>query len=110
MGNRAMNADGAQKASGGKRILVTGGAGFLGSHLCERLLAEGNRVIALDSFWTGASTNIERFAGDRSFELVRHDVTEPLAVEVDEIYNLACPGSPAHYRADPIHTVKSTLR
>ena len=91
------------------RILVTGGAGFIGSHLCERLLSEGNEVICLDNFFTGRKENIAHLLEDHSFELVRHDVTEPILLEVDQIYNLACPASPIHYQFNPIKTVKTNV-
>ncbi len=91
------------------RILVTGGAGFIGSHLCERLLNEGNEVICLDNFFTGRKANIAHLLGNRAFELVRHDVTEPILLEVDQIYNLACPASPVHYQYNPIKTVKTNV-
>jgi UDP-glucuronate decarboxylase len=91
------------------RILVTGGAGFLGSHLCERLLGEGADVICIDNFFTGTRRNIEHLLDSKSFELVRHDVTFPLYVEVDEIYNLACPASPIHYQHDPVQTTKTSV-
>jgi len=92
-----------------KRVLVTGGAGFLGSHLCERLLADGCDVLCVDNFFTGTRRNIEHLLGNRSFEFVRHDVTFPLYVEVDEIYNLACPASPVHYQFDPVQTTKTSV-
>ncbi|MBM9538203.1 UDP-glucuronic acid decarboxylase family protein [Desulfobulbus alkaliphilus] len=92
-----------------KRILVTGGSGFLGSHLCERLLLEGNDVLCLDNFFTGTKDNIVHLMGDPHFELIRHDVTFPLYVEVDEIYNLACPASPIHYQFDPVQTTKTCV-
>lgn len=92
-----------------KRILVTGGAGFIGSHLCERLLNEGNEVICLDNYFTGQKRNIIHLLDNSYFELVRHDVTFPYYVEVDEIYNLACPASPVHYQYDPISTVKTSV-
>jgi UDP-glucuronate decarboxylase len=92
-----------------KRILVTGGAGFLGSHLCERFLAGGADVICADNFFTGSRKNIEHLQGARNFELLRHDVTFPLYVEVDEIYNMACPASPIHYRRDPVQTTKTSV-
>lgn len=91
------------------RILVTGGAGFIGSHLCERLLSEGNEVICLDNFFTGRKRNISHLLDDRKFELVRHDVTEPILLEVDQIYNLACPASPVHYQYNPVKTVKTSV-
>lgn len=91
------------------RILITGGAGFIGSHLCERLLAEGNEVICLDNFFTGRKANIAHLLDDKSFELVRHDVTEPILLEVDQIYNLACPASPVHYQYNPVKTVKTSV-
>lgn len=92
-----------------KRILVTGGAGFLGSHLCERLLSEGNEVICLDNFFTGSKSNVVHLLNNPYFELVRHDVTVPYYAEVDEIYNLACPASPIHYQYNPIKTVKTSV-
>lgn len=92
-----------------KRILVTGGAGFLGSHLCERLLHEGHDVLCVDNFFTGTKRNIEHLIDNPRFELMRHDVTFPLYVEVDEIYNLACPASPIHYQHDPVQTTKTSV-
>ena len=92
-----------------KRILVTGGAGFLGSHLCERLLEQKHDVICLDNYFTGAKENIRPFLTDSHFELMRHDVTFPLYVEVDEIYNMACPASPVHYQYDPVQTTKTSV-
>lgn len=92
-----------------KKILITGGAGFLGSHLCERLLAAGNDVICLDNFFTGAKTNVVHLLDNPRFELIRHDVTFPLYIEVDEIYNLACPASPIHYQFDPVQTTKTSV-
>ena len=92
-----------------KRILVTGGAGFIGSHLCERLLNEGNEVICMDNYFTGSKANIQHLLGNPFFELVRHDVTEPYYAEVDEIYNLACPASPPHYQHNPIKTIKTSV-
>lgn len=92
-----------------KKILVTGGAGFLGSHLCERLLNEGNEVICLDNYFTGSKSNIMHLIHNPMFEVVRHDVVEPYFVEVDEIYNLACPASPIHYQYNPIKTTKTSV-
>ena len=92
-----------------KRILVTGGAGFLGSHLCERLLAEGHRVFCLDNFQTGRLENISHLLVQRNFRLLKHDIVEPLELRVNEIYNLACPASPVHYQADPIQTLKTSV-
>jgi UDP-glucuronate decarboxylase len=92
-----------------KRILITGGAGFIGSHLCERLLNEGNEVICLDNFFTGRKENIFHLMDNHRFELIRHDVTEPIFLEVDQIYNLACPASPVHYQYNPVKTVKTSV-
>ena len=92
-----------------KRVMVTGGAGFLGSHLCERLLKDGHEVLCVDNFFTGRRTNIAHLLGNPRFELLRHDVTFPLYVEVDEIYNLACPASPVHYQHDPVQTTKTSV-
>ncbi|CAM3375471.1 UDP-glucuronic acid decarboxylase family protein [Thalassospira profundimaris] len=92
-----------------KRVLVTGGAGFLGSHLCERLLEEGNDVLCVDNFFTGTKDNIVHLLDKPHFELMRHDVTFPLYLEVDEIYNLACPASPIHYQHDPVQTTKTSV-
>ena len=92
-----------------KRILVTGGSGFLGSYLCEKLLESGNEVICVDNFYTGAKRNIYHLLDNARFELIRHDVTFPLYVECDEIYNLACPASPIHYQRDPVQTVKTCV-
>ncbi len=92
-----------------KKILVTGGAGFLGSHLCERLLARGHEVLCVDNLFTGTRRNIAHLMGESRFELMRHDVTFPLYVEVDEIYNLACPASPVHYQFDPVQTTKTSV-
>ncbi|GES41097.1 UDP-glucuronate decarboxylase [Rhizobium sp. ERR 922] len=92
-----------------KRILVTGGAGFLGSFLCERLLREKHEVICVDNFFTGRKSNVSHLLDSRSFEIVRHDITFPLYVEVDEIYNLACPASPVHYQFDPVQTTKTSV-
>ena len=92
-----------------KRILITGGAGFIGSHLCERLLKEGNEVLCLDNYFTGSKRNIYHLLQNPYFELIRHDVTAPFYVEVDEIYNLACPASPVHYQYNPIKTVKTSV-
>ena len=91
------------------RILVTGGAGFIGSHLCERLLADGNNVLCLDNFFTGRRENVFHLLDDKRFELVRHDVIEPILLEVDQIYNLACPASPIHYQYNPVKTVKTNV-
>lgn len=92
-----------------KKVLVTGGAGFLGSHLCERLLADGHDVLCVDNFFTGSKDNIAQLLGNSNFELMRHDITFPLYVEVDEIYNLACPASPIHYQFDPVQTTKTSV-
>lgn len=92
-----------------KRILVSGGAGFIGSHLCERLLKDGNEVVCMDNFFTGDKSNIVHLLQNPYFELVRHDVTEPFLAEVDEIYNLACPASPVHYQYNPIKTIKTSV-
>jgi UDP-glucuronate decarboxylase len=91
------------------RVMVTGGAGFLGSHLCERLLAEGHEVLCVDNFYTGRRRNVEALLSHPAFELMRHDVTFPLFVEVDQIYNLACPASPVHYQFDPVQTTKTSV-
>lgn len=93
----------------GRRVLVTGGAGFIGSHLCERLVERGDDVICVDNFFTGTKENIAHLLGRPNFELLRHDVTFPLYVEVDEIYNLACPASPIHYQHDPVQTTKTSV-
>lgn len=92
-----------------KRILVTGGSGFIGSHLCDRLLEQGHEVLCVDNFYTGARRNIEHLLSHRHFEVLRHDVTYPLSVEVDQIYNLACPASPIHYQHDPVQTTKTIV-
>ena len=94
---------------GAKRILITGGAGFLGSHLCDKLIAQGHDVLAVDNFFTGSKANVAHLLGHPRFELMRHDVTFPLYVEVDEIYNLACPASPVHYQWDPVQTTKTSV-
>ena len=91
------------------RVLVSGGAGFLGSHLCERLLDMGCLVLCVDNFFTGTRMNVEHLLGHKRFELLRHDITQPLFVEVDEIYNLACPASPIHYQKDPVQTTKTSV-
>ena len=92
-----------------RRVLVSGGAGFLGSHLCERLVARGDQVLCVDNFFTGARRNIEHILQHKNFELLRHDITHPLFVEVDEIFNLACPASPLHYKKDPVQTTKTSV-
>jgi UDP-glucuronate decarboxylase len=97
------------KAAASKRILVTGGAGFLGSHLCEKLLAAGHDVLAVDNYFTGRRENIAHLMDNNRFEIMRHDITFPLYVEVDEIYNLACPASPVHYQFDPVQTTKVSV-
>src|SRR5689334_19837819 len=94
----------------GKRILVTGGAGFLGSHLCERLLREGNEVICLDNFFTGRRDNVEALLDHHAFELVRHDVCERIVLEVDEVFHLACPASPIHYQRNPVRTIRTCVQ
>ncbi|MCK9362219.1 MAG: SDR family oxidoreductase [Syntrophales bacterium] len=91
------------------RILITGGAGFIGSHLCERLLAEGQEVLCLDNFFTGSKDNIIPFLNNKNFELIRHDIINPIYLEVDQIYNLACPASPVHYQYNPIKTIKTSV-
>ena len=91
------------------RILITGGAGFLGSHLCDKLLENGNDVICVDNFFTGSKDNIVHLLDNPYFELIRHDITLPLHLEVDEIYNLACPASPVHYQFDPVQTTKTSV-
>ncbi|HKU40095.1 MAG TPA: UDP-glucuronic acid decarboxylase family protein [Polyangiales bacterium] len=93
-----------------KRILVTGGAGFLGSHLCEKLLGLGHEVVCLDNFFTAQRRNIEHLLGDSRFELVRHDVTQPITIEVDQIYHLACPASPVHYQRNPVRTIRTAVQ
>ena len=92
-----------------KRILVTGGAGFLGSHLCKRLLEMGNEVICVDNLFTGSKNNISHLFNNRNFEFIRHDITFPIYLEVDEIYNLACPASPIHYQYNPVKTIKTSV-
>jgi len=92
-----------------RKILVTGGAGFIGSHLCDRLLAEGNSVICLDNFFTGTRGNIEKHLGNPRFEVIRHDVIEPILIEADQVYHLACPASPVHYQFNPVKTVKTSV-
>ena len=98
-----------RKYSSRRSVLVTGGAGFLGSHLCERLLKEGNDVVCVDNFFTGSKDNIKHLLTNPFFEVIRHDVTFPLYIEVDEIYNLACPASPIHYQYDPVQTTKTSV-
>ena len=92
-----------------KRVLVTGGAGFLGSHLCERLLSQGHEVLCVDNFFSSTRHNVAHLLGNPRFELMRHDITFPLYVEVDEIFNLACPASPVHYQFDPVQTTKTSV-
>lgn len=92
-----------------KRVLITGGSGFLGSHLCDRMIAAGNEVLCVDNYFTGSRSNIEHLIGHKRFENMRHDVTFPLYVEVDQIYNLACPASPVHYQFDPVQTTKTSV-
>jgi UDP-glucuronate decarboxylase len=92
-----------------KRILITGGAGFIGSHLCERLLFEGQEVLCLDNFFTGSKDNIRHLLGNKHFECIRHDIINPIYLEVDQIYNLACPASPVHYQYNPIKTIKTSV-
>ena len=94
------------RLSANNKVLITGGAGFLGSHLCERLVAAGADVLCVDNFFTGSKRNISHLLGSSNFELMRHDVTFPLYVEVDRIYNLACPASPVHYQFDPVQTTR----
>lgn len=96
-------------AEGSKKVLVTGGCGFIGSHLCERLLQEGHSVLCVDNYFTGSKNNVKHLLNDPDFEIMRHDVTFPLYVEVDEIYNLACPASPIHYQFDPVQTTKTSV-
>ncbi len=98
-----------KSGNGPKRILVSGGAGFIGSHLCERLLAEGNDVICLDNYFTGRRGNIEQLAKHPRFEILRHDVIEPVLLEVDQVYHLACPASPVHYQYNPVKTIKTSV-
>ena len=100
---------GRQRGIGRRRVLVTGGAGFIGSHLCERLVREGHDVVCLDNYFTGAKTNVEHLLGYPNFEIMRFDVRERFEVEVDEIYNLACPASPARYQAEPVRTVETSV-
>jgi UDP-glucuronate decarboxylase len=104
-----MNLSNGEKRVKSKRIAVTGGAGFLGSHLCERLLNEGHEVLCVDNFFTGSKQNILHLLSNPLFELIRHDVTFPLYIEVDQIYNLACPASPIHYQFDPVQTTKTSV-
>jgi UDP-glucuronate decarboxylase len=93
-----------------RRILVTGGAGFLGSHLCERLIAEGHEVVCLDNFFTGRRANVEHLLANPRFELFRHDVEHPLTMEVDQIFHLACPASPVHYQRNPVRTIRTAVQ
>src|SRR5258708_497962 len=92
-----------------KRILVTGGAGFVGSHLCERLLDEGHEVVCLDNFFTGKRVNVEHLLTRPHFEMFRHDVTEPITIDVDQVYHLACPASPIHYQRNPVRTIRTAV-
>jgi UDP-glucuronate decarboxylase len=92
-----------------RRILVTGGSGFVGSHLCERLLSDGHEVVCLDNFFTGSRVNVEHLLDNRRFELMRHDVTDPLTIEVDEVFHLACPASPIHYQRNPVRTIRTAV-
>ncbi len=92
-----------------KRIIITGGAGFLGSHLCERLLNEGNHIICIDNFFTGSYENIKHLTNNKNFEIIRHDIIAPIHIECDEIYNFACPASPIHYQRNPVHTFKTSV-
>ena len=92
-----------------KRVLITGGSGFVGSHLCEALIDAGHQVLCVDNFFTGSRQNVDHLLDNHEFELLRHDVTFPLYVEVDEIYNLACPASPIHYQFDPVQTAKTSV-
>jgi UDP-glucuronate decarboxylase len=101
--------NGMQNALNSKQVMVTGGAGFLGSHLCEQLLADGHDVVCLDNFYTGTKANIMHLMSNPRFELIRHDITLPIYLEVDEIYNLACPASPVHYQSDPVQTTKTNV-
>src|ERR1044071_6229284 len=93
-----------------RRILVTGGSGFLGSHLCERLLGDGHEVVCLNNFFTGTRANVETLLDNHRFELMRHDVTDPLTMEVDEIFHLACPASPVHYQRNPVRTINTAVQ
>ena len=97
------------KKHSNKKILVTGGSGFLGSHLCEKLLSHGNEVICVDNYFTGSKANVKHLMDNSKFEVIRHDITFPLYLEVDEIYNLACPASPRHYQSDPVQTIKTSV-
>lgn len=101
--------DPSPKATPYRRILVTGGAGFIGSHLCERLLDQGHQILCVDNFFTGSRSNVRHLLANPDFELLRHDITFPLYVEVDEIFNLACPASPIHYQLDPVQTTKTSV-
>ena len=97
------------RATQGSKVLVTGGAGFLGSHLCERLLADGHEVLAVDNFYTGSRDNVAHLLHNSRFAVLEHDVTEPLSIQVDQIFNLACPASPPRYQRDPIKTTKTSV-
>ena len=92
-----------------KKVLVTGGAGFVGSFLCDRLIDEGHQVVAIDNFYTGSKANLRQLLGEANFELMRHDIVEPILLEVDWIFNLACPASPVHYQYNPVKTVKTNV-
>src|SRR5213075_3113520 len=99
----------ARRYSSRKRVLVTGGAGFIGSHLCDRLIADGHEVLCLDNYYTGSKRNVAHLVSHPNFELIRHDVVEPILLEVDQIFNLACPASPVHYQHNPVKTIKTNV-